>query len=211
MTGIIAGMDIAELSRLVENLIRFGTIHSVDHQAKRARVQSGQIITDWLRWIESRAGETTTWNPPTIGEQCVVLSPSGEIAQGMIIYGAPSDLIDTPSHDLAKHVIKFPDGAVFSYDHASSHLEISGMVTAAISASESIILNTPLTHCTGKLTADDLLTYGNGINGTGGANNNAIIGNFTHTGGSLSSNGIVLATHTHTGVYPGGGNTGGPT
>ena len=35
-------------------------------------------------------------------------------------------------------------------------------------------------------------------------------GDFAHAGGTLSSNGIALATHTHTGVQPGGGNTGGP-
>lgn len=36
-------------------------------------------------------------------------------------------------------------------------------------------------------------------------------GGVTSTGGPLSSNGIVLDTHTHGGVTPGGGTTGGPT
>ncbi len=210
MPGIIAGMDLIELSRRLENLIRFGTVHSVDHTEKRCRVQSGALVTQWLRWMEHRAGETTTWDPPTIGEQCVILSPSGEPAGGVVLYGMPSDEIDTPSHDPVKHVIRFPDGATFTYSHATSHLSISGIRTAEIVASESVTLDTPLTHCTGKLTADDLLTYGNGINGTGGDNNNTISGDFTHVDGSLSSNGIVLDTHHHTGVQAGGGNTGGP-
>ena len=37
-----------------------------------------------------------------------------------------------------------------------------------------------------------------------------ISGTIVQTGGTLSSNGIVLATHTHPGVQAGGSNTGGP-
>lgn len=203
-------MDLVELSRRLENLIRFGTIHSVDHAARRCRVQSGELVTQWLPWIEQRAGETTTWNPPTVAEQCVVLSPSGEPGGGMVFYGTPSNLIDTPSHDPVKHVIRFPDGATFSYDHQASHLEITGIKTAEIVASEKVTFDTPLTHCTGRLTADDLLTYKNGLAGTGGSNNNTVTGNFTHTTGTLTSNGKALHTHTHGGVQTGGGSTGAP-
>lgn len=203
-------MDLVELSRRLENLIRFGTVHSVDHAARRCRVQSGGLVTQWLPWMERRAGETTTWDPPTVGEQCVVLSPSGEPGGGLVFYGVPSDEIDTPSHAPEQHVIKFPDGATFTYNHAASHLEITGIATATIVAAESVTLDTPLTHCTGRLTADDLLTYNNGLAGTGGSNGSAITGNLTHTTGSLSSNGKVLHAHTHTGVQTGAGNTGGP-
>lgn len=207
---MLTAMDLVELSRRLENLIRIGTIHSVDHAAVRCRVQSGALVTQWLPWIESRAGETTTWNPPTVGEQAVVFSPSGEPAGGIVFYGIPSDLIPPPSHAPEKHVIKFPDGAVFSYDHAASHLEITGIATASIVAAESITLDTPLTHITGQATVDDLLTYKNGLAGTGGSNANAITGSLTQTGGSLSSNGIVLDSHQHSGVVAGGGTSGGP-
>jgi len=135
-TGNIGGMDLVELSRRLENLIRFGTIHSVDHAKRRARVQTGHLVTDWLAWIERRAGETTSWDPPTLGEQCVVFSPSGEPGNGLIFYGVPSDEIDTPSHAPEKHVIKFPDGAVFEYDHAISHLHLSGTESILIDNGE---------------------------------------------------------------------------
>lgn len=211
MAGILGGMDLVELSRLLENLIRIGTIHSVDHAAARVRVQSGGIITGWLRWIERRAGETTTWDPPTVGEQCLILSPSGEIANGIVFYGVPSNLIDTPSHNADRHVIRFPDGAIFSYDHVTSHLEISGIKTAEIVASESITHDTPLTHITGKCVIDDLLTYNNGLRGYGGGEGNQVTGNFIHGGsGVLSSYGKVLHSHVHTGVQAGGSNTGAP-
>lgn len=147
-------MDLTELSRRLENLIRFGTVHSVDHAAKRCRVQTGGLVTQWLPWMERRAGATATWDPPTIGEQCVILSPSGEPGGGMVFYGTPSDLIDTPSHDEAKHVVKFPDGAVFSYDHASSELSVTGVTVVRIEASGEIRLLTPTLILAGNLAVD---------------------------------------------------------
>lgn len=203
-------MDLVELSRRLENLVRFGTVHSVDHAARRVRVQSGHLVTQWLPWFERRAGETTTWDPPTVGEQCVILSPSGEPAGGMVFYGAPSDLIDTPSHDPVKHVILFPDGATFSYDHEASHLEIAGIKTATIIASERITNDTPLTHMTGKCVVDGLFTYNNGLAGRAGANGSNVTGGFHNTGGEVSSNGKVLDTHVHGEVQPGDGTTGEP-
>ena len=198
-------MDLTELSRRLENLIRIGTIHSVDHAAVRVRVDSGGLTSEWLPWLERRAGQTTTWNPPTIGEQCVVFSPSGEPAGGVVLVGIDSDLIPPPSHAQEKHVIKFPDGAVISYDHAASRLEITGCKTCHIEASESVTHETPLTHLTGKLVVDDLFTYKNGLRGSGGTegNGNVVTGNFTHDEGNLSSHGIVLHTHHHTGPEAG--------
>jgi hypothetical protein len=52
---------------------------------------------------------------------------------------------------------------------------------------------------------------GMGITGSGGGGATvAITGSVTQSGGSLTSNGIVLHTHTHSGVQPGPGSTGGP-
>ncbi|MBS0353035.1 MAG: phage baseplate assembly protein V [Proteobacteria bacterium] len=209
-------MDLVELSRRLENLIRMGTIHSVDHPARRCRVQSGGLVTQWLPWLERRAGETATWSPPTVGEQCAILSPSGEPGGGIVFFGVPSDQIDTPSHTPDTHVIKFPDGAVFTYNHTTSHLEITGIATATIVASESITHDTPLTHITGQCIVENLLTYNNGIAGSGGTNGSHIQGELnhqgplTHSGGSLTSNGVILHTHRHSGVQSGGSDTGGP-
>ena len=50
----------AELTRRIDNLIRFGIIAEVDHATARARVKSGQILTDFLPLVTLRAGTTTT-------------------------------------------------------------------------------------------------------------------------------------------------------
>lgn len=203
-------MDLTELSRRLENLVRIGTVHSVDHGAVRCRVQSGDLVTQWLPWQTPHAGATRTWDPPTIGEQAIVLSPSGEAAGGLVFYGINSDAHPAPSNSPDEHVIAYPDGARITYNHASGHLSATGIQTAVIAASTSITLDTPRTHITGECVIDELLTYGNGIAGTGGSNGNMITGAFTQEGGPLSSNGVVLDEHTHTDVMPGGSNTGGP-
>lgn len=218
-------MDLIELSRRLENLIRFGTIHSIDYDAERVRVQTGGLVTNWLRWLEYRAGETTTWDPPTMFEQVVVLSPSGEAAGGVVLRGLHSDSIVPPSNSPDTHVVKYPDGAVISYDHAASHLDASGIQTARIEAAVSITLDTPMTHITGQCVIDDLLTYHNGLAGYGGSegNNSVITGDIRHlnglheqtnvtqigTGGEITSNGKTLHTHHHD--FSGTGSVGDPT
>lgn len=236
-------MDLVELSRRLENLIRIGTILDVDHDAVRVRVKSGELETQWRPWIELRAGQTTTWNPPTIGEQCILFSPSGEPAGGIVLVGIDSDAIEPPSHSPDDHVTKFPDGTVLRYDHEAgiheaiypdgaeirynhhtSHLSATGIITGLVQAETSITFDTPLTHITGKCVIDDLLTYNNGLAGFPGTNGSEIEGDIRHrdgahtqtnidqvgTGGKIVSNGKQLDTHVHTGVYPGGSNTGGP-
>jgi hypothetical protein len=79
-----------------------------------------------------------------------------------------------------------------------------------INAPGGTTIKTPSTHNTGTLTTDGLLTYKDGMTGTGGGAGTNITGTITQSGGTLSSNGIVLHKHTHGGVQTGGGNTGAP-
>lgn len=82
--------NIAALCRLIENLIRLGTIAEVDHgslTAKclarvrvRVRVQNGDLLTGWLLWTALRAGTTRDWDPSTMGGPMLVLSPNDQTA-----------------------------------------------------------------------------------------------------------------------------------
>lgn len=203
-------MDNVELSRRIENLLRIGIVAEVDVDNALVRVDSGGLKTQWLPWFERRAGKTRTWDPPTVGEQVLILSPSGELAAGIVLVGIYSAAHDAPDDSHDTHVIDYPDGARISYNHASGHLEAVGIKTGRIEAAVSITLDTPDTFITGTLTVDDLLTYKNGLRGFGGASNgNIVSGNFIHgEDGVLSSYGVVLHTHTHPGDS--GGTTGEP-
>lgn len=204
---------LADLARRLENLIRLGTVAAVDHGSARCRVQSGGILTAWLPWVERRAGLTRHWTPPTVGEQVIVFSPSGEPAAGVVLTGLYTDTHDQPSSSADDHVVSYPDGARVSYNHATGHLEAVGVQTATVEAAVLVTIDAPDTVITGRLRVEGHLTYQSGMTGYAGAGGGAsatLTGQFVHTGGSLSSNGIVLHTHTHSGVQPGGGSTGGP-
>ncbi|WP_417329570.1 phage baseplate assembly protein V [Halomonas cupida] len=115
-------MDLIELQRLIHNLIRLGTIAEVDHARARVRVQSGELLTNWLPWVEARAGATRDWDPPTEGEQVAVFSPGGDPAAGFVITGLFSDAHPAPadSSNLWRRV--FPDEALIEYDHQAHRL-----------------------------------------------------------------------------------------
>ncbi|MGM0535551.1 MAG: phage baseplate assembly protein V [Pseudomonadota bacterium] len=121
----------AELLRLIHNLVRLGTVAEVDHARARVRVATGEITTAWLRWIDSRAGTTRTWCPPTVDEQVVVFSPGGDMAAAVVLTGLYRDAHPAPSDSGDHFHAEMPDGAVIDYDHVAGHLKaiIPGDIT----------------------------------------------------------------------------------
>lgn len=201
----LAVMDFPELLRLIENIVRLGTIAEIQHgKPPRVRVQSGGIGTDWLPWAERRAGATRTWNPPTKGEQVLLFCPSGDPRSGIVLCGIPSDANDTPSHSPNETVTLYPDGGATTYNHATGTLTIAGIQKVIVEAATSVLVKCPATTFDGDVTVTGLLSYQNGISGQGGANGNAIQSDITHSGGNLSSNGVVVHKHDHGGVRRGG-------
>ena len=205
-----SALELADLARRLTNILRPGTVEAIDHAAARVRIRSGDILTDWLPWLTARAGATATWSPPTVGEQVLLLAPSGNLAAAIVLPALYADAHPAPSTSPNEHVMEFPDGAVITYNHAAGALSVQGIKTLTIEADTHVTLNAPATTVTGALTVQGLLTYQAGLAGTGGGAGTTISGTIVQTGGTLSSNGIVLATHTHPGVQTGGSNTGGP-
>lgn len=198
-------MDLAELARLIENLIRIGTVADVRHGNPPAvRVRTGGITTTWRPWCERRAGATRTWNPPTKGEQVVLLCPSGDPSNGIVLCSIPSAANDVPSHSPNETVALYPDGALTKYDHAAGLLTVQGVKTVFLEAATSVLVKCPDTTFDGNVTVKGLLAFMNGIAGQGGDNGNVISGDLAHAGGKLSSNGVVLDNHGHGGVERGG-------
>jgi phage baseplate assembly protein V len=197
MTGMNSA---AELFRLISNLIRIGTVFAVDLSVRPAkvRVASGDLETNWLPWLELRAGKTRTWNPPTEGEQVIVFCPDGEPAGGVVLAGLNSEGVPAPSDSEAEHVTEYPDGARITYDHQAGKLTAVGIAAALIEASESATIKCPEIILDGNVTVTGLLAYQAGMAGKSGKGNNTTIeGNITHENGDLSSNGVVLHKHKH--------------
>jgi phage baseplate assembly protein V len=117
-------MDTNEIRRLLLNLIRKGAIMDVDHssQPPTCRVSSGALETTWLPFLSVRAGTTREWNPPTRGEQVVLLCPCGDPAQGIVLCGLHSDAFPAPGNSPDTHTRAYPDGAIVEYNHAAHSL-----------------------------------------------------------------------------------------
>lgn len=196
-------MDSAENSRLIANLIRVGTVFAVDHKKRRCRFKSGKLETQWVKWITLRAGTTGTWNPPTVGEQGILFSPSGCTENGIVLVGIESDANPSPSTDPNKDHTRYPDGAVIEYDHAAGALKATGIKTALVQASDHCTIDCPENTITGNtriegtLTVEKLFTYKAGMNGTGGEGASAIINGRIETTDDVVAGGISLMGHDH--------------
>ncbi|HIE0016152.1 TPA: phage baseplate assembly protein V [Serratia marcescens] len=204
--------DNFDIQRLVRNLIRIGTVSELDLERGRCRVATGGNLTDWLNWLTGRAGDARSWWAPSIGEQVLVLSLGGELETAFVLPGVFSDAHPAPSASEQAAHIAFPDGAVLEYEPATGALKAVGIKSATIEAAERITLTAPNITCiaSGKITLDapevectQQLTTGTIAIHQGGS----MTGDLNHTGGSISSNGIVVHTHTHGGVQNGGGQT----
>lgn len=125
-------MTITDLARLLENLIRFGTIEAVQMQPPRVKVKTGTLTTTWLPWLALRAGADREWDPPTEGEQVILLSPSGVLAQAVAITGLYSDHLPANGEREGLHRRTYRDGAVIEYDSAAHHLRATLPGTAEV-------------------------------------------------------------------------------
>lgn len=187
-------MDIAELIRLLENIVRTGTVTEIDEGKWRVRVQSGELETTWLRWNAQRAGAFKVWVPPSIGEQVWFLCLGGNTDVAFI--GGSLYSADNPAPGASRNemVVTAPDGAKFRYDAEVGALQVKGIKSAVVEASVKITLDTPEVECTNLLTTKSLNVREGG----------EMRGDITHTGGALTSNGVQVDNHDHGAVERGG-------
>ncbi|KTC28072.1 phage baseplate protein, partial [Pseudomonas sp. ABAC61] len=153
----------------------------------------------WVRWHGQAAGKARHWRAPSLGEQGVLISPSGEPAQGTFIPGLYGNAGAPPDNRDHVEVWRFDDGGSLIYDWQARSYSInlpSGTVTIEVGGSSAVITDSAITA-----KADT-------INLTGQITLN---GDVQINGASLKHNGVnVGSTHIHPGVMPGGGSTATP-
>ncbi|MND95676.1 Phage-related baseplate assembly protein [compost metagenome] len=188
--------SLAEINRLLENLIRFGTVAEVQHVPTRVKIKTGGMLTTWLPWRAMRAGEDREWDPPTVNEQVLLLSPSGQLANGVAVTGLFSDLIPANGDRAGLHRRTYADGAVVEYDSVAHHL-----VATLPEGGTTELISTGGIHIVGDITHEgDYIQTGN----------QTVTGLVTVTK-DVIADGISLVTHPHGGVMSGPGKTGVPT
>ena len=204
----------ADANRRLENIVRFGTIKTINPSKPipRVIVNLGDIETPEIRCLNIRSGDDSTWDMPSTNEECVVISPCGDIGPtSFVLYGFYNDDHPAPSDDLNKKIRMFADGCVIAYDVAAHHLSavLPSGGTAVLTADGGVTVNGDTT-INGNLQVNGS-TAMTGNNTVGGSQ---LVQGSSHSSGTFSSDGDVTASgisltgHTHTGDS--GGTTGGP-
>lgn len=204
----------ADANRRLENIVRFGTIKTINPSKPipRVIVNLGDIETPEIRCLNIRSGGDATWDMPSINEECVVISPCGDIGPtSFVLYGFYNDDHPAPSDDLNKKIRMFADGCVIAYDVAAHHLSavLPSGGTAVLTADGGVTVNGDTT-INGNLQVNGS-TAMTGNNTVGGSQ---LVQGSSHSSGTFSSDGDVTASgisltgHTHPGDS--GGTTGGP-
>lgn len=184
-----------DLPRQSNNQIRLGTVAVVDLARGLCRVQAGQIQTDFVPWFVPRAGAVIEWSAPSVGEQVLLLSPGGDVSGALALRGLYSDQFPAPSSSESEHLVRFPDGALIRYDHASHQLVamLPGGGKAEVTADGGVTVNGPLT-----------------VNGDTTINGDANVSQTLTAATDVIGGGKSLKGHKHTGVQTGGGVSGPP-
>jgi len=190
--------QITDLERRLSNQIVIGKISQIDHKKARYRVKFGQMESDWLADTQPRSGRTKVWEGRDVGEQVVIVAPSGDLAQGVIVGSIHTDATQAGDKG-AHHRVIYPDGTTITYDDeknaysmqvkqgGSFELVIGGGVSLHAKGGK-LIINAP---------QGVELASGEGITLQSS-------GLLTHNAKNIGS------THLHTGVVSGSGVTGVP-
>ena len=114
-----------DVRRRVDNLLRLGVVAAVDLDRARVRVRyagsdDAPALTGWVPWMTPRAGDARTWWAPSVGEQVVLASPSGELAAAVVLGSLFQIEHPPPSNEAHVRRTVYADGAVVEYD-AEAH------------------------------------------------------------------------------------------
>lgn len=185
----------AEQSRLIGNLLMLGVVRELDDAQGRVRVDADGMLTDWIPWVEQRAGPgVRSWCAPEPGEQVVLACPYGDPGQAVVIGSLHQDRFPAPADSHQVHRTQYADGSLVEYDRQTTTLTVTvgtGQVIvncsrAEVHASESVLLDTPSVQATGDLEVSGAITAGKDIS----------------TPGEIKAGAIGLKAHKHTAQGP---------
>jgi len=144
----------------------------------------GSYIRNWMPWTTTRAGFDGEWWAPELGEQVLVIAPSGNLTQGIIVgslYRGPLTFDAAKNGITAREPIPdetdihkriYKDGSSVTYDRNSHSLSMvvksapdaTKEISATITADQSIVLTAGATRITiNQDGAVDIAAQGNDI------------------------------------------------
>lgn len=213
----------SETDRRLSSMLVEGTVSEVQLKPLRVRITDGAGWTSaLLRPFTLSSGKVRTWRPPSLGEEAIILSPSGSPEQGLVLIGFFGEMFGQNDELDTITATDFPDGSRDSHDHDAKERTISipagGKFTVAVGASSLVIEDQQITLKTtnfivdnvlstfkGMATVEKLFTYLNGMSGAPGDGENTSVQTGTvRIDGDVILNGISMAGHSH--VERGDGN-----
>lgn len=200
---------LAELKRLINNIVCFGTISqtkSADGKAL-ARVKVMDRETDFLPVVSFSNSFKKHFIPVRVGEQVVMFSPFGEASGGFVIRSIFNKSAKEPAAaNEHTEVVEYEDGTVITYDTQAKELKINAsdkitIICKAATVTADTVDITATTSNTGDVTINGSLTVSNLITGNGGlsisgGSGAAVDGDISTTGSITDSKGD-LTGHSH--------------
>ena len=176
---------LSEQQRRLHNIATIGTVFDVNPDDQTMRLDVGDNQTDWLPIPALAAGQVRVWRCPSVGEQFLLVSPSGELANAIPVLSLYSNQHPSPSHDPNEIRVRFNDSDFLSVNTQDSQLTLK---------INDVIFDVNSTTLTGNLA----------VNG-----NVQVDGNI-HSDGDTVAGSISLQKHKHGGVMGGNSTTGAP-
>ncbi|MFC3944292.1 phage baseplate assembly protein V [Pseudomonas gingeri NCPPB 3146 = LMG 5327] len=130
----------AQHDRMISDMVLPCVVVAVDLVAAKVRVSDGDDWTSaWVKWHSQAAGKARHWRAPSLGEEGILFSPSGDPALGTFVpglYGTAGQQADNRDH---VEVWRFDDGGSMVYDWQDNSYTIdlpAGTVTIKVGGSQ---------------------------------------------------------------------------
>lgn len=211
--------ELSESERRSAGAIEVGKVQEVDYANARVRVlvgdeddDEGHLITGWLPMPGARSRNDSDWHPLEVGEGVLVVSPSGELQNGVVIpAGLYNEDNPAPGNKAGLWRRLFQDGGEIQYDRDSGEWYVKGLskITLDVAGSTAVVTEESITLTVGGgvVTTKDgeiTLTAAGVTLKVSSAGVEISGGNVTHDGTNIGK------THKHSGVQAGSAQTGTP-
>lgn len=188
----------AEHDRMIGGMVIPCRVVAVDLAAAMVRVSDGGDWTSaWVRWHSQAAGKARHWRAPSLGEQGVLISPSGNPAQGTFVPGLYGNAGSQPDNRDHVEVWRFDDGGSLLYDWQAKRYQImlpTGTVEIVVGVTRAVLTDDAITAqtTTASVRATTITLEGQvQINGP------LTVTGDIHGGGKIIDTGGNTANHKH--------------
>jgi phage baseplate assembly protein V len=118
ITGGVGNREATNHGRRIDNLMRYGLVKEADYEKGllKVEVQDGDLETAWLPWLTLRSGKDRFWWAPEVNERVLVMAPSGELHNGVVLSAQiSSDFPQVGDRETIQRTV-FDDGTIVEYD-----------------------------------------------------------------------------------------------